>query len=105
MDGCSGLLVCHVLHVWISQCFWVSSVFETPNSHIGKRLLDPLADSGHAGNNDSVYETYYHQEALRSYSPSTISWIGSTQLFFQFAAGIVTGPITDIWGPRVSNPL
>lgn len=51
---------------------------------------------------NSVYETYYHKEILHEYSPSTISWIGSLQVFFQFAAGIISGPITDIWGPRAS---
>ncbi|EXJ87268.1 hypothetical protein A1O3_04227 [Capronia epimyces CBS 606.96] len=48
-----------------------------------------------------VYETYYLREALHEYSPSTISWIGSLQLFFQFAGGLIAGPMTDLWGPRV----
>ncbi|EXJ83522.1 hypothetical protein A1O1_07145 [Capronia coronata CBS 617.96] len=48
-----------------------------------------------------VYETYYLRETLHEYTPSTISWIGSLQVFFQFAAGIIAGPLTDLWGPRV----
>lgn len=49
----------------------------------------------------SVYETYYQKELLHEYTPSAISWIGSLQVFLQFAAGIIAGPITDLWGPRV----
>ncbi|KAL2423251.1 Aspyridones efflux protein apdF [Exophiala dermatitidis] len=48
-----------------------------------------------------VYETYYQKELLHEYTPSAISWIGSLQVFLQFAAGIIAGPITDLWGPRV----
>ncbi|KIY03027.1 uncharacterized protein Z520_01493 [Fonsecaea multimorphosa CBS 102226] len=48
-----------------------------------------------------VYETYYQRDLLKEYTPSTIAWIGSLQVFFQFAAGIIAGPVTDIWGPRV----
>ncbi|KIX09370.1 uncharacterized protein Z518_00449 [Rhinocladiella mackenziei CBS 650.93] len=48
-----------------------------------------------------VYEAYYLHDFLGSYSPSTIAWIGSLQLFFQFAGGVVAGPVTDRWGARI----
>ncbi|KZT61361.1 MFS general substrate transporter [Calocera cornea HHB12733] len=42
-----------------------------------------------------VYQTYYVETLLPSYSASTISWIGSLQTFFLFAVGIITGPLFD----------
>jgi len=48
-----------------------------------------------------VYEDYYLNTKLPSESPSNIAWIGSLQLFFQFFGGLVSGPITDINGPRI----
>jgi MFS family permease len=40
---------------------------------------------------------------LRENSPSQIAWIGSIQLFSQFSAGVLSGPINDKFGPRVSS--
>ncbi|GAB7355508.1 hypothetical protein MBLNU459_g5997t1 [Dothideomycetes sp. NU459] len=48
-----------------------------------------------------VYEAYYIRKILPDKSPSAIAWIGSLQLFFQFSAGLISGPVTDRWGPRV----
>jgi MFS transporter, MCT family, solute carrier family 16 (monocarboxylic acid transporters), member 10 len=42
-----------------------------------------------------VYQDYYVRVFLTSYSPSTIGWIGSTQLFFQFSMGIFAGKLFD----------
>ncbi|KZP00834.1 MFS general substrate transporter [Calocera viscosa TUFC12733] len=42
-----------------------------------------------------VYQTYYIQTLLPSYSASSISWIGSLQTYFLFAVGIITGPLFD----------
>ncbi|KAG6365562.1 hypothetical protein INS49_007173 [Diaporthe citri] len=50
-------------------------------------------------NSFGIYETYYQQEYLKGYSPSTIAWIGSIQAFAQFSATLIGGPITDRWGP------
>ncbi|KAB5583464.1 major facilitator superfamily domain-containing protein [Coniochaeta sp. 2T2.1] len=49
----------------------------------------------------SVYETYYHQTYLSHHSPSAIAWIGSLQAFAQFSATLVSGPLTDRYGPLV----
>jgi len=38
-------------------------------------------------------------------SESTISWIGSLQVFFMFAAGLISGPLADRYGPKVSRSL
>ncbi|KAK7717658.1 hypothetical protein SLS64_003153 [Diaporthe eres] len=51
------------------------------------------------GGTKAIYETYYQQEYLKGYSPSTIAWIGSIQAFAQFSATLISGPITDRWGP------
>ncbi|KAK0708324.1 major facilitator superfamily domain-containing protein [Lasiosphaeris hirsuta] len=48
-----------------------------------------------------VYETYYLDTYLSDYSPSTVAWIGSIQAFAQFSATIISGPLTDRYGPMV----
>lgn len=48
-----------------------------------------------------MYQECYAETLVRDKSPSTIAWIGSVQVFFQFAAGSISGPITDRSGPRV----
>ncbi|KZP00833.1 MFS general substrate transporter [Calocera viscosa TUFC12733] len=42
-----------------------------------------------------VYQAYYVEELLPSYSTSAISWIGSLQAFFLYATGIIAGPLFD----------
>lgn len=42
-----------------------------------------------------VYQDFYVRVYLPSYSPSTIGWIGSTQLFFQASMGFFAGKIFD----------
>jgi MFS family permease len=42
-----------------------------------------------------VYQDYYVRFFLTSYTPSTIGWIGSTQLFFQFSMGLLAGKLFD----------
>lgn len=56
----------------------------------------------HQADTASVYETYYLQSYLQGYSPSTVAWIGSIQAFAQFSATLISGPITDRYGPSVS---
>lgn len=48
-----------------------------------------------------MYETYYLETYLSSYSPSAVAWIGSIQAFAQFSATLVSGPLTDRYGPLV----
>ncbi|KAF9447281.1 MFS general substrate transporter [Macrolepiota fuliginosa MF-IS2] len=43
-----------------------------------------------------VYQDYYAREFLSNKTPSQISWIGSVQLFLQYALGVVVGRIYDI---------
>ncbi|KZP00827.1 MFS general substrate transporter [Calocera viscosa TUFC12733] len=42
-----------------------------------------------------VYQAYYIQELLPSYSPSAISWIGSLQTCLLFLIGLVAGRLFD----------
>lgn len=49
-----------------------------------------------------VFQTYYEQHLLRSYSPSTISWILSSQVFILSGTAPILGKIFDSYG---SNAL
>ena len=51
----------------------------------------------------SVYEAYYLQGPLRNRTPSDVAWIGSIQLFVMFFSGLISGPLNDRLGPRVSD--
>ncbi|KAF8885236.1 MFS general substrate transporter [Gymnopilus junonius] len=42
-----------------------------------------------------VFQDYYTRVFLNEHSPSAISWIGSTQLFLDFAVGLPTGKLYD----------
>ncbi|GME26830.1 putative mfs monocarboxylate protein [Neofusicoccum parvum] len=52
-------------------------------------------------NSFGVYEAYYLQTFLRDTSPSAVAWIGSIQACSQFSATVISGPITDRYGPSV----
>ncbi|KAK6008125.1 hypothetical protein QM012_000028 [Aureobasidium pullulans] len=52
-------------------------------------------------NTFGVYETYYLHTYLRDYSPSTVAWIGSIQAWVQLSATLISGPISDRYGPMV----
>ncbi|MCJ1269726.1 hypothetical protein MMC22_009618 [Lobaria immixta] len=47
-----------------------------------------------------VYQEYYQSHQLQDQSPSSISWIGSLQVFFLFAGGVVGGPLFDRYGAK-----
>ncbi|KAF5249664.1 hypothetical protein FANTH_4972 [Fusarium anthophilum] len=47
-----------------------------------------------------VFQEYYQNELLSSYSSSTISWIPSLQIFFMLAMGPIVGAIYDRHGPH-----
>ena len=49
-----------------------------------------------------VFQTYYEQNLLRSYSPSTISWILSVQAFILSGMAPINGKVFDNYG---SNAL
>lgn len=51
-------------------------------------------------NSYSVFQTYYRQHQLSDRDDSTVAWIGSFQVFLQFAGGLVSGPLFDRFGPR-----
>jgi MFS family permease len=51
-----------------------------------------------------IYEAYYKNTLLQDQSPSSIAWIGSLQTFFLFAAGLISGPLMDRYGPKVYFP-
>ncbi|GLB41018.1 putative MFS general substrate transporter [Lyophyllum shimeji] len=42
-----------------------------------------------------VYQDYYTRMSLREHTPSSISWIGSVQVFFVFAIGLPAGRLFD----------
>ncbi|KAL4262826.1 Proton-linked Monocarboxylate Transporter [Pleurotus pulmonarius] len=42
-----------------------------------------------------VFQDYYTRVSLSEHSPSTISWIGSTQLFLDFSIGLPAGRLFD----------
>lgn len=53
----------------------------------------------------SVYQEYYQTNQLRHQSPSTISWLGSIQIFFLFGGTLFGGPLFDRYGAKVSHPF
>ncbi|KAJ0418217.1 putative MFS monocarboxylate transporter [Aspergillus carlsbadensis] len=48
-----------------------------------------------------VYENYYGTHQLSHKSPSDIAWIGSVQIFFQYATSVVSGGLFDLYGAKV----
>ncbi|KAH0280876.1 MFS general substrate transporter, partial [Aureobasidium melanogenum] len=52
-------------------------------------------------NTFGVYETYYLKTYLHGYSPSTVAWIGSIQAWVQLSSTLISGPISDRYGPMV----
>lgn len=51
-------------------------------------------------NSVGVFQEYYQQNPLAAYSPSTVSWISSTEIFFLFFGGPICGKLFDSYGPR-----
>ncbi|KAF7557994.1 hypothetical protein G7Z17_g280 [Cylindrodendrum hubeiense] len=51
-------------------------------------------------NSVGVFQEYYQNTLLSDYSPSTISWIPSLQIFFMMGMGPFVGTIYDHFGPR-----
>lgn len=49
-----------------------------------------------------VFQTYYIEALLPNYSPSSISWIGSVQLFLLFGLGLFSGKFFDAHRVRVA---
>ncbi|KAF2490826.1 MFS general substrate transporter [Lophium mytilinum] len=47
-------------------------------------------------NTYGVYQTYYERNLLHQKSPSSISWIGSTQAFLLIFISVATGPLFDL---------
>jgi MFS family permease len=46
-------------------------------------------------NTFGVFQSYYEDVLLKTYSASSIAWIGTVQGFCLFLAGVVVGPIFD----------
>ncbi|KAL8931071.1 MAG: hypothetical protein Q9208_000173 [Pyrenodesmia sp. 3 TL-2023] len=51
-------------------------------------------------NTIGIFQEYYQQELLSTYSPSAIAWISSAKLFMMYAGGAVFGKLFDSYGPR-----
>ncbi|CAI4215868.1 unnamed protein product [Parascedosporium putredinis] len=47
-----------------------------------------------------AFQEFYQNNFLSNYSPSTIAWIPSLQLFFQMGMGPIIGALYDNFGPR-----
>ncbi|RKL42731.1 hypothetical protein BFJ63_vAg8426 [Fusarium oxysporum f. sp. narcissi] len=48
-----------------------------------------------------IFQDYYEQNQLRSYSSSDVAWISSIESFMLFFWGPVVGYMTDNYGPRI----
>lgn len=53
-------------------------------------------------NSFGTFEEYYLRHQLKGWSASDISWIGSLAIFLQFFAGMLSGPLFDRYGEKVS---
>ncbi|CAG9987522.1 unnamed protein product [Clonostachys byssicola] len=51
-------------------------------------------------NSVGIFQEYYQNVLLSSYSSSVIAWIPSLQIFFMMAMGPVVGALFDRYGPR-----
>nr|WNT93880.1 putative MFS transporter [Emericellopsis sp.] len=51
-------------------------------------------------NSIGTFQEYYQNELLSDYSPSTVAWIPSLQLFFMMGMGPIVGRLYDRYGPR-----
>lgn len=51
-------------------------------------------------NSIGVFQEHYQYNQLSSYTPSTIAWIPSFEVFIMFFAGPVAGKLFDNYGPR-----
>jgi MFS family permease len=47
-----------------------------------------------------VFQAYYQNNQLREYSPSTIAWISSCEIFVMFFPGPMVGFFYDNYGPK-----
>lgn len=47
-----------------------------------------------------IFQEYYQGHQLAEYTPSTIAWIPSMEVFLMFAGGPIFGYIFDCYGPR-----
>lgn len=54
-------------------------------------------------NSFGTFEEYYLSHQLKEYSASKISWIGSLAIFLNFFAGMLSGPLFDRYGEKVSR--
>ncbi|KAK7735566.1 hypothetical protein SLS53_007479 [Cytospora paraplurivora] len=51
-----------------------------------------------------IYQQWYGDHQLKSYTQSDISWIGSVQIFFNFSGGLAAGPVLDRYGTVAMIP-
>lgn len=55
-------------------------------------------------NSFGAFEEYYAKNQLANKSESTIAWLGALSIFFVFSVSVVSGPLLDVFGPRVRPP-
>ncbi|KKK14093.1 hypothetical protein P175DRAFT_0428954 [Aspergillus ochraceoroseus IBT 24754] len=52
-------------------------------------------------NSFGVFQEYYLRHQLSDESESTVAWLGGISIFFVFFSSVVSGPLLDVFGPRV----
>ena len=77
-----------------------TSVIEPPNGGFSAWLkvlgcFIVFIDTYGIATSFGVYQTHYQLHTLRSYAPSTISWIGTVQVFLMGFTAIIAGPLYD----------
>lgn len=54
-------------------------------------------------NSFGLFLEYYKKDQLSDQPESTIAWIAAIDIFFIFGVSVVSGPLLDTIGPRVST--
>jgi MFS family permease len=54
-------------------------------------------------NSYGVFQEYYLKHQLAHESESTVAWLGGVSIFFIFFISAISGPLMDVFGPRVGT--
>lgn len=87
-----------LLHFTLTRFIGALSAISIP---LGEFVRNPFEWERFLSLGLSTYQSYYTQ-SLTGSSPSSISWIGSSQTFLLYFLGIISGPLSDRFGVRVS---
>lgn len=86
-------------------CFWglvllVLLYVESPRTHYTSAILTLFFLAFGWINCIGIFQEYYQQNLLSTYSSSTVSWIPSLEVFMMFFGGPIFGKLFDNYGPR-----